>query len=140
MTPCEIRRFRIADLDSARQLWAASEGLGIGPGDSTDAIGRFLERNQGLSLVAVDGATMAAAILCGHDGRRGYIYRLSVARAYRRQGIAADLVRRCLAGLKTAGIERCLALVQDDNAGGRAFWESVGGRFRKDLVAFSIDL
>jgi hypothetical protein len=84
MTPPEIRHFRLADLDSVRPLWAASEGLGIGPGDSTDAIGRFLERNHGLSLVAVDGATM----------------------------VAAELVRRCLADLKAASIERCLALVR----------------------------
>jgi hypothetical protein len=37
-------------------------------------------------------------------------------------------------------IERCLALVQEDNLGGREFWRAVGGRFRDDLVAFSIDI
>ena len=83
---------------------------------------------------------MAAAILCGHDGRRGYVYHLAVAREYRRRGLAAELVRRCLSGLRGAGIERCIARVQEDNAGARKFWEQVGGRFRSDLVAFSIDI
>ena len=140
MTPLEVRPFRPPDLDAVQRLWESSEGLGVGPGDSTEAIGRFLERNPGLSLVVVDEARIIAAVLCGHDGRRGYIYRLAVAREHRRRGLAADLVRRCLTGLKAAGIERCLALVQDDNEGGRVFWKSVGGRFRSDLAAFSIDL
>lgn len=140
MTHCDIRAFETADLEAVRGLWATSEGLGVGPGDSAEAIGRYLVRNPGLSLVAVDEATIVASVLCGHDGRRGYIYRLAVAREYRREGLAAELVRRCLSGLKSAGIERCLALVQDDNAGARTFWGAVGGRFRTDLVAFSIDL
>ena len=140
MKPVEIRSFRIADLDAARRLWDGSEGLGVGPGDSSAAMGRFLSRNPGLSLAAFDGWSLAGAVLCGHDGRRGYIYRLAVAREYRRGGLAAELVRRCLSGLKGEGIERCLALVQEDNAGGREFWSAVGGRFRADLVAFSMDI
>ncbi len=140
MKSAEIRTFRIADLEVVRRLWAASEGLGVGPGDSAEAIGRFLKRNPGLSLVAVDAESIVAAVLCGHDGRRGFIYRLAVAPESRRGGLAAELVRRCLSGLKAEGIERCLALVQEDNAGARKFWEAVGGRFRDDLVAFSIDI
>ena len=140
MRSAQIRPFRIEDLEAVRRLWAASEGLSVGPGNSDETIGRFLNRNPGLSLVAVDGDALVAAVLCGHDGRRGYIYRLAVAPDHRRGGLAAELVRRCLAGLKATGIDRCLALVKESNAGGRRFWEAVGGRFRDDLVAFSIDI
>jgi ribosomal protein S18 acetylase RimI-like enzyme len=68
------------------------------------------------------------------------MYRLAVAPDYRNQGLAKDLVRRGLAGLKAAGIERCLLLVQEDNQGARRFWEKMGGRLRTDLVGFSIDV
>ncbi|HET7904008.1 MAG TPA: GNAT family N-acetyltransferase, partial [Candidatus Eisenbacteria bacterium] len=98
----------------------------------------------GLSLVAEDAGPdhreIVAAILCGHDGRRGFIYRLAVARSHRRSGLAAELARRCFDALAAAGIERCLILVQEDNVVAREFWRAVGGRFRRDLVAFSKDL
>jgi ribosomal protein S18 acetylase RimI-like enzyme len=136
-----VRPFRAEDLDAARRLWETAEGLGVGPGDSPEAIGRYLERNPGLSLVAVDGGgAVVGSILCGYDGRRGVIYRLAVASEHRGQGLAADLVRRALAGLRAAGIERCLALVHTDNDGGRRFWEVVGWKFRDDLVVYSFDL
>lgn len=135
-----IRPLRAADIEAVRVLWAATEGLGVGPGDTPDGIARFLERNPGLSLVAEEHGEIVASILCGHDGRRGFIYRLAVTPEQRRKGLAADLVRRSLAALKAAGIERCLLLVQVENEGARQFWESMGGRLRSDLVGFSIDV
>ncbi|HEY6572230.1 MAG TPA: GNAT family N-acetyltransferase, partial [Candidatus Eisenbacteria bacterium] len=136
----KIRALQVADFEGVRHLWASTEGLGVGPGDTREGVGHFLDRNPGLSLVAVDMGSIVASALCGHDGRRGFIYRLAVAPEYRNQGVAKDLVRRCLAGLKAAGIERCLILVQEDNEGARLFWEKMGGRLRSDLVGFSIDV
>ena len=143
MTPlmdARIRTLHASDIEAVRMLWAATEGLGVGPGDTTDGVARFLERNPGLSLVAEDSGEIVASILCGHDGRRGFIYRLAVTPEERRKGLAAELVRRSLSGLREAGIERCLLLVQVDNEGARQFWESMGGRLRSDLVGFSIDV
>jgi ribosomal protein S18 acetylase RimI-like enzyme len=135
-----IRPLHGADFEIVRRLWASTEGLGVGPGDGPESMARFVERNPGLSFVAEEGGAIVASILCGHDGRRGFIYRLAVAPEHRRRGLAADLVRRSLQGLKRAGIERCLLLVQEDNVGARRFWESIGGRLRSDLVGFSIDV
>jgi putative acetyltransferase len=144
VTGPEIRAFLPADIEAAVRLWSVTEGLGVGPGDSPQALARFLERNPGLSLVAEesgpDHREIVAAILCGHDGRRGFVYRLAVARSHRRSGLAAELARRCFDALAAAGIERCLILVQEDNVVAREFWRAVGGRFRRDLVAFSKDL
>ncbi len=136
----KVRAFQAADFEEVRKLWASTEGLGFGPGDSREAVTHFLDRNPGLSLVAVDMGAIVASVLCGHDGRRGYMYRLAVAPDYRNQGLAKDMVRRCLAGLKAAGIVRVLLLVQEDNEGARLFWEKLGGRLRSDLIGFSIDV
>lgn len=135
-----IRPLRGADFDVVRALWAATEGLGVGPGDSPESMARFLERNPGLSLVAEEGGAVVASVLCGHDGRRGFIYRLAVAPEHRRRGLAAELVRRSLEGLKGAGIERCLLFVQTENEGAKRFWEKLGARLRSDLVGYSIDV
>jgi ribosomal protein S18 acetylase RimI-like enzyme len=135
-----IRPLASGDFEAVRRLWTETEGLGRGPGDSLEGLGRFLARNPGLSLVAEDGAAIVGVILCGHDGRRGFIYHLAVAREHRRRGLAAELVRRCLSGLKAEGLERCLIVVVDGNEGALRFWESVGWRRRHDLSPLSIDL
>ena len=135
-----IRPLHVADFEAVCRLWSSTEGLGVGPGDSPEGIARFLDRNPGLSLVVEESGAIVASILCGHDGRRGFIYRLAVAPEHRRKGIAVELVRRSIAGLKAAGIERCLLMVQVDNEGARRFWASIGGRLRSDLVGFSIDV
>jgi len=140
MTAWSTRPFLAADFDDVMALWTATEGLGVGPGDTPEAIGRFLDRNPGLSLVAEAGDRIVASILCGHDGRRGFIYRLAVRPSHRRQGLAADLVRRCATRLAAAGIPRCQVFVEADNEPARAFWAAMSGALRNDLVVFSIDL
>jgi ribosomal protein S18 acetylase RimI-like enzyme len=135
-----IHPFLAADITEAKALWAATEGLGVGPGDAPEDLERFLERNPGLSLIARSEGRMTASVLCGHDGRRGYIYRLAVSPETRRRGLAAELVRRCIAALRAAGIPRCQVFVEADNDAAREFWIAMRGRLREDLVVLSIDV
>ena len=46
------------------------------------------------------------SILCGHDGRRGYIYHTAVLSDYRGRGIGTELVQAALKGLEEAGIHK----------------------------------
>jgi ribosomal protein S18 acetylase RimI-like enzyme len=132
-----IRPLREEDAEPVLELWAATEGLGKGS-DTPEAVARFVRRNPGFSLVAEDGGRIVAAVLCGHDGRRGFIYRLTVAPTHRRRGLATALVTRCLASLRTEGIERCNAFVLADNEDALRFWKDVGARVRDDLVMHSL--
>ncbi|HXK18518.1 MAG TPA: GNAT family N-acetyltransferase [Polyangiaceae bacterium] len=134
----EIRVFRAEDHAQAWRLWESSEGVGLSSADSFENVARFLQRNPGLSFVAVDGYTVVATILCGHDGRRGLIHHLAVASAYRRNGLGRSLVARCLAALRHDGIEKCHLLVFRENAAGRAFWQRVGAEERVALSVFSL--
>lgn len=140
MTDWNIRPFTESDVEVVLRLWATCDGLGSGPGDSVEAVTRFLRRNPELSLVADADDSVVAAVLCGHDGRRGFIYRLAVADAYRRRGIANALVARCLAGLEAQGIPRCLTFVLADNAAALQFWQSMGGEPRPELRLFSLSV
>jgi putative acetyltransferase len=95
-----VREFLASDLDDAVELWSQSDGVGLNESDTRDALLRFLARNPGLSAVAIAGAELVGAILCGHDGRRGTIHHLAVAPAYRRNGVGSELLDYCLSRLR----------------------------------------
>jgi N-acetylglutamate synthase len=78
--------------------------------------------------------------LCGHDGRRGYIYHLAVDPAYRERGLGKLLLDECLAGLRRAGLKRALILVAHDNPRGRKFWRHSGWEEVPGPVVMGIDL
>ncbi len=130
-----FRALALADYDSVRALWERSPGIGLNESDTREAIGAFLERNPGLSLVALaaDGS-LAGAVLSGHDGRRGYLHHLAVDAAHRRRGLGSTLVERCLTDLRALGIPKCNIYLFADNADGRAFWLREGWAVRDDLV------
>jgi ribosomal protein S18 acetylase RimI-like enzyme len=136
--PILIEPMQLADHAAVIQLWNSCEG--VRANESPDELARILDRNPGLCLVARCGQSLAGAILCCHDGRRGYLYHLGVHREFRRRGIATQLVDRCLAELSRLGIRRCTIFLIRGNAEGEAFWRSHGWRERTDLVAFARDL
>jgi N-acetylglutamate synthase len=73
------------------------------------------------------------AVLCGHDGRRGYLHHLAVAAACRRKGIGRALVEACLTGLGSVGIPKCNIFLLADNELGKTFWTHNGWNDRCDL-------
>lgn len=126
---CMIMPFTLADYDEVIAFWKGQEGIDLNESDEREALGRFFERNAGMSLVARNGAgEVVGAILCGHDGRRGYLHHLAVDRAWRRKGVGREMVERCLAALGAAGIPKCTIFLLDGNDAGRAFWGRMGYR------------
>lgn len=136
-TEIEIRPMEAGDYPAVLDLWRATEGVGLSSADSAEAIAHFLVRNPGLSAVAVEGPKLIGAVLCGHDGRRGYIHHLAVHPAYRRGGLGQALVRHCLRQLRLAGIAKCHLFVFASNGSGRAFWRSIGWTERQELIMMS---
>jgi ribosomal protein S18 acetylase RimI-like enzyme len=114
------------DYDEVLSLWKATEGIELTESDSRQGVDTFLKRNPGMSFVARDGVRLVGAILCGHDGRRGYLNHLAVENTRRRQGIGKDLVKHCVSALKRQGIIGCNLFILDANTAGRRFWESQG--------------
>src|SRR5437870_13620873 len=117
----KTREFSIRDYDAALELWQRVEGLEIAEGDDKEGIAYFLARNAGLSKVATDGTALVGIALCGHDGRRGYIYHLAVDPAYQARGVGKRLMDERLDGLRRAGLERAVTLVANRHPRGRAF-------------------
>jgi ribosomal protein S18 acetylase RimI-like enzyme len=131
----ELRAMIPGDVREALALWRATEGMGLSPEETETFLTAFIERNPGLSAVlrGPDGV-LAGALLAGHDGRRGFLYHLAVATAWRGQGAGRDLVNYSLAGLHRAGIAKVTVMVYAENEAGRAFWRKMGWETRDDLV------
>jgi putative acetyltransferase len=128
-----FRALTIADYDGVRRLWQNTEGVGLNESDRRENIASFLDRNPDLSRVAVGGDEIVGAVLCGHDGRRGYLHHLAVAKTHRRLGIGKQLVAACLADLARQGISKCNIFLFADNAVGEAFWQHHGWAKRAGL-------
>jgi ribosomal protein S18 acetylase RimI-like enzyme len=116
------REFVMNDYDGAIALWNDAEGVEICEGDSREEIAAYLKRNPGLSRVAEANGKIVGVALCGHDGRRGWIYHLAVAPAYRREKVGQRLLDDCVHGLREAGLKRAIILVAGDNPAGHQFW------------------
>lgn len=137
MHDVQIRNMEIADYDLVIDLWRSTEGIGLSEADSQENIHSFLVRNQGFSLVALQGNELVGAVLAGHDGRRGYLHHLVVRREYRKAGLGRRLADRCLEKLKLAGIDKCHIFVFQENSAGKEFWSKIGWQIRVDLQIMS---
>ena len=136
----QTREFRIDDYDAAVALWKRVEGLDLAEGDDRETIGGFLQRNPGLSRIAAEGTEIVGAVLCGHDGRRGYIYHLAIDPKYHGRGLGRRLIDECLAGLKRARLERANILVAKDNPRGLEFWRRCGWEDLEGAAAMGRDV
>ena len=122
MAGATIREFVLDDYEGAIALWTNVQGIEICEGDSRDEISEYLKRNPRLSRVAEASGKIVGVALCGHDGRRGWIYHLAVAQAYRRGKVGQRLLDDCVRGLREAGLKRAIILVAGDNPAGHEFW------------------
>jgi ribosomal protein S18 acetylase RimI-like enzyme len=132
-----LRELELRDHEAVVRLWEASEGVVVRDADSREAIARYLLRNPGMSFVHELRGRIVGAVLAGHDGRRGFLHHLAVARECRRRGIGEALVARALDALARDGIEKCHLMVLPSNAAARAFWRRVGWVERTDVVLMS---
>jgi len=128
-----IRILRISDYKSVYALWKKTEGIGLNESDTRESIGRFLKRNPDLSLVATSGGRIVGTILCGHDGRRGYLHHLAVVPGLRRRGLGRTLVAICIGKLHSEGIPKCNLFLFASNTSGKAFWRRIGWNVRADI-------
>lgn len=130
-----LRPLTPADYPVVHALWKATEGIGLNESDTPEAIALFLDRNPGLSPVALDATgAIVGTVLCGHDGHRGYLHHLVVTPAARGRGLARALVNECLTNLRALGIPKCNLYLYATNESGRAFWLHEGWAVRDDLL------
>lgn len=131
----EIRTMAIMDYDEVYRLWSDTPGVGLNNlDDSRDGIEKYLKRNPGTCFVALRDNRVVGVIICGHDGRRGYIYHTAVAVAERNRGIGGALLDASMGALEKEGINKVALVVFSRNETGNRFWERRGFTVRDDLI------
>lgn len=133
----QLRMMQPSDYAAAVALWQQNPGVQLRDADSEPAILRYLARNPGSSFVAEVNQKLVGTVLCGHDGRRGFLHHLIVDDAFRRNGIATMLVSAALQSLRAQEIFKTHILVLAGNADAVAFWQACEFRQRDDVILMS---
>jgi ribosomal protein S18 acetylase RimI-like enzyme len=131
------RLMKINDFENVVALWKSAPGIGLSSTDEKESIRFFLEKNRNTCFVAVYGEELIGTVICGNDGRRGYLYHLAVKNSFRNRGIGKELVSLCLDGLKNEGIEKCHLFVYTTNESAIHFYKKTNWEERVDITVFS---
>jgi len=133
--------FDARHIELALALYRGCPGVGLSAGDSAPEIAAFLARNPGFSaVVETPAGELVGAVLCGHDGRRGFLYHLAVHPDERGRGLGRALVAHSLSALRVAGIPRVSIHLFTNNSDGARFWAKLGWRVREDLSVQQVEL
>ncbi len=134
-----IRQLKIEDYEEVRHLWETEEKIKPNYADTYENINRYINRNTQFSYVAEEKNTrkLVGVVLCGHDGRHGYIYHVNVHKLHRRKKIGTSLINRCFEELSGADIKKCHIFVFVTNKEAIAFWEEIGWFKRDEFLLMS---
>lgn len=128
------------DYPAVYALWEnAGAGIHLRRSDEPQEIAKKLQRDPDLFLVAEIKGEIIGSVLGGFDGRRGMMYHLAVAKAYRRQGVASLLTDALEQRLREKGCIRYYLLVTKDNQEAQRFYERQGWE-RMELYTYAKNL
>jgi ribosomal protein S18 acetylase RimI-like enzyme len=129
-----IEKMKIDYYDEIHQIWSNTNGMTLRAiDDSKEGIERFLKRNPNNNFICRIDGNIIGGILCGHDGRKGFIYHTVVKENYRDRGVGKKLVENVIKSLKEENITKIGVLVNSDNISGNNFWESLGFKYFNNL-------
>jgi ribosomal protein S18 acetylase RimI-like enzyme len=131
-----IRTASPADIPAVLALWQEARAL-PGRTDSADGLARLLARDPDALLVAEADGYLVGSVIAAFDGWRGSVYRLAVAPAQRRQGLARRLVAAAEQRLAALGAVRCQAVVVATDPQATAFWQASGWQQQAGRLRFT---
>ena len=129
-----------ADAAAVIALWQAC-GLTRPWNDPAADFARAAAGEYSAVLVLRGGDAIAASVMVGEDGHRGWVYYLAVAPNQRRAGLGARMMMAAEAWLRARGVPKIQLMVREGNEDALAFYEALGlerqpvvtlGRFLKD--------
>ncbi len=133
-----LRVMTLDDYDAVLELMRKTPGISLRDADSRESTARYLQRNPGMSFVAEIGGLLSGCVMCGHDGRRGYLQHVLERPEARRQGIGRALLERCLWSLEQQGIVKCHLDVFKTNEAAARYWQRQGWQLREDIDRYSL--
>ena len=85
-------------------------------------------------LIGRAGDTIAASVLVGHDGHRGWVYYVAVDPDHQRRNFGGVIMQAAEDWLRARGIEKLQLMVRPDNTAVNAFYESLGFGEQKRVI------
>ena len=120
-----IREFAMNDYEQVRQLWRICR-LKLTMCDGQVAIGKKLERDPDVFLVAEENKAILGVAMGTWDGREASICNHAVEPRCRRMGIGSQLIKEVERRLKNKGATRISLLVDRNNLDAQDFYEANG--------------
>ena len=137
---CDYREMLPSDYDNILDLWKVV-GFAIRPvTDTREGIGRFLARNPGLSIVALDGGQIVDCALGSHDDRRGFLQHVAVSPHLQGQSVAKTMIGIWLERFRMLQLGWVHLDVEQGNDLAMAFWRKMGWEPREELTRLSLNL
>lgn len=125
MSPEVIRPVLTEELPAVLSFWKEAGVTPPSVTDSIEGLTNLMRQPAALLLIATIDGKIVGSVIGGWDGWRGNIYRLAVAPALRRKGVARRLVREISTALFERGARRLSALVEHEHPWAMEFWSSV---------------
>jgi ribosomal protein S18 acetylase RimI-like enzyme len=111
--------------EAAVALWAAV-GLTRPWNDPRADFARAARGSSSAVLGAFDGEKLVGTAMVGHDGHRGWVYYLAVAREAQGQGRGRAIMAACESWLRERGVPKLNLMVRTTNAEPQAFYDALG--------------
>jgi ribosomal protein S18 acetylase RimI-like enzyme len=128
MCEAQLRRLSLDDYEDLLSLWqrAGLHSLKARGRDSREALAAQLASGV-LTILGLEvGGRLVGAVVVTHDSRKGWINRLAVDPAYRRQGYGTRLIEASEVWLEEQRMPVTAALVMSGNAASLALFQKAG--------------
>lgn len=120
-----IRRFQERDRQAVVALWESC-GLTRPWNDPNKDIDFCLASRESTLLVGESGGEIAATVMVGHDGHRGWIYYLATAPDLQKDGFGRTMMTAAEDWLKGHKVPKVLLMVRPENEAVCAFYRTIG--------------
>jgi hypothetical protein len=122
-------------IDDAVALWQEA-GLTRPWNDPREDLRRAVGGPGSTILALVEGETLIATAMVGHDGHRGWVYYLAVAPAVQLQGHGRAMMDACEAWLAERGVPKLNLMLRGGNTAALGFYTALGYT-NDDVIVFS---
>jgi ribosomal protein S18 acetylase RimI-like enzyme len=114
-----------ADAEAVIALWRAC-GLTRPWNDPARDFQSAIEGATSSILLLRDESGLAASVMVGFDGHRGWVYYLAVAPDRRRHGLGGRMMAAAEAWLRDRGAPKMQLMVREDNEAALGFYQALG--------------
>lgn len=123
--PLSIGDLEPGDVEAAIDLWRRCSLTRPWNDPNVDMEMAFAASNATV-LAGRDRAALAATVMVGFDGHRGWVYYLAVHPDHRRRGYGRSMMAAAEAWLRERGAPKLQLMVREENAGAAGFYARLG--------------